>query len=241
MNMTHSESWNWTNSYKEIASLCVPKWSSVPDISDVSYCTNIWKNCTAFKINENVLHELQTVRNELIAHNAVGKLTDDETTRVFDAIKRVFKDKDVSPHINAHGLIKHLLLIKYQTSLTHLINTCSQTLEEAKAKLKDFTHNQKKQLRSLKCPERYVYRCFQFLIMALVMWWLFPTFPYSDNSLDEEWLFAEIQDSLEQTKSRGMLLLAQMGYGKSALISHLLCAKQNEKGRLIRDKVVAFH
>ncbi|XP_052767162.1 uncharacterized protein LOC128207967 [Mya arenaria] len=275
LNMTYSESWKWQNSYKEIASLCVPqKWSSVPTISDVSYCTNIWKNCTAFKINENVLQELQTVRNELIAHSSDGKLSDDETARVFDAVESVFKDRDVIPHIDAKNLTQHLLLIKNQapTALTHFIKTCSKTLEEAKAKLKDLdeipVQNQTKQRRILKYSERHVSRCIQGLIVALVIWWLFPTLQHSDYDkgcfqenyeypfqqdlpligyfkthkplIGREWLFAKIQDSLEQTKPRGVLLLAQMGYGKSALISHLLCAKRNEKGDTFETKWLHF-
>ncbi|XP_052768202.1 uncharacterized protein LOC128208695, partial [Mya arenaria] len=146
-------------------------------------------------------------------------------------------------------------------------------LEEAKAKLKDLdeipVQNQTKQRRILKYSERHVSRCIQGLIVALVIWWLFPTLQHSDYDkgcfqenyeypfqqdlpligyfkthkplIGREWLFAKIQDSLEQTKPRGVLLLAQMGYGKSALISLLLCAKRNEKGRHIRDKMVAFH
>ncbi|WAR20465.1 hypothetical protein MAR_002303, partial [Mya arenaria] len=239
--MTHSESWKWQNSYKEIASLCVPqKWSSVPTISDVSYCTNIWKNCTAFKINENVLQELQTVRNELIAHSSDGKLSDDETTRVFDAVESVFKDRDVIPHIDAKNLTQHLLLIKNQapTALTHFIKTCSQTTKSNKTK----AHFE---IFRAACISMYpgLNRCFQenYEYPFQQDLPLIGYFKTHKPLIGREWLFAKIQENIDQTKPRGVLLLAQMGYGKSALISHLLCAKRNEKGRHIRDKMVAFH
>ncbi|XP_053379718.1 uncharacterized protein LOC123526991 [Mercenaria mercenaria] len=58
-----------------------------------------------------------------------------------------------------------------------------------------------------------------------------------------KWLFKLFQRKLlhVKTSSRGIVSVAEFGYGKSAIISHLLCAKQGEKGRFLRDHVTAFH
>ncbi|XP_045163403.2 uncharacterized protein LOC123527795 [Mercenaria mercenaria] len=58
-----------------------------------------------------------------------------------------------------------------------------------------------------------------------------------------KWLFQLFERKLlhVKTSSRGIVSVAEFGYGKSAIISHLLCAKQGEKGRFLRDHVTAFH
>ena len=46
---------------------------------------------------------------------------------------------------------------------------------------------------------------------------------------------------MEETLKRHMILTANMGYGKSALISHLVCADKNEYGYAIRQEILAYH
>ncbi|XP_052816639.1 uncharacterized protein LOC128243122 isoform X2 [Mya arenaria] len=57
-----------------------------------------------------------------------------------------------------------------------------------------------------------------------------------------EWLFRELEDSvLKNDNLRGVMFLANIGYGKSAIIRHLLCAGEGEKGYELRQHVKAFH
>ncbi|XP_069111904.1 uncharacterized protein [Argopecten irradians] len=52
-----------------------------------------------------------------------------------------------------------------------------------------------------------------------------------------EWLIDKIQTSLFATPSRGILLTAEMGYGKSALVQHILCTE--ECG--LRKYILSYH
>lgn len=61
-----------------------------------------------------------------------------------------------------------------------------------------------------------------------------------------EWLLSNIDDELLSNSkrvqaSRGLVVVADFGYGKSAIVSHLLCAKKEQKGYNIRNHLVAFH
>ncbi|XP_053376351.1 uncharacterized protein LOC128547465 [Mercenaria mercenaria] len=58
-----------------------------------------------------------------------------------------------------------------------------------------------------------------------------------------EWLFetSELRLITPHQNSKGIALIAEMGYGKSAFVSHLLCSREGEKGYGIKSHVVAFH
>ena len=58
-----------------------------------------------------------------------------------------------------------------------------------------------------------------------------------------QWLLKDIETHIFQPSSngKGVLLTADMGGGKSAIVKHLLCSKENEKGNQITRSIVAFH
>lgn len=62
-----------------------------------------------------------------------------------------------------------------------------------------------------------------------------------DKLVGREWLLSELDEKMFFSK-RGVLLLAEMGYGKSAIVAHLIC--QSDKrfpGNWIHQHIVAFH
>ncbi|XP_033758085.1 protein TANC2-like [Pecten maximus] len=56
-----------------------------------------------------------------------------------------------------------------------------------------------------------------------------------------EWLIDKIQTSLIGTPSRGILLTAKMGYGKSTLVSHILCTSKLSSKSGIQNYILSYH
>ncbi|XP_053401919.1 uncharacterized protein LOC128557751 [Mercenaria mercenaria] len=58
-----------------------------------------------------------------------------------------------------------------------------------------------------------------------------------------QWLIEDLESTLvlPGNTENGIVLVAEMGFGKSAIISHLLCCKKGEVGHKVRNHIVAFH
>ena len=58
-----------------------------------------------------------------------------------------------------------------------------------------------------------------------------------------QWLFEELHTSLfnQSSMRKGVHLVAPMGYGKSAICKHLLCASGNSSASTLRRQIVAYH
>ncbi|KAL3852613.1 hypothetical protein ACJMK2_016232, partial [Sinanodonta woodiana] len=58
-----------------------------------------------------------------------------------------------------------------------------------------------------------------------------------------QWLLQTISEAIfkEDFYHTGVLLVADMGFGKSAVVSHIVCAESNQPGALLRTKLLAYH
>ena len=65
----------------------------------------------------------------------------------------------------------------------------------------------------------------------------------SRKFIGRQWLVKELQSKLFNSgfAKSGVVVTADMGYGKSAFVSQILCANESETGYDIRDKVIAYH
>ena len=65
----------------------------------------------------------------------------------------------------------------------------------------------------------------------------------SRKFIGRQWLVKELQSKLFHSdfKKKGILATADMGYGKSAFVSQVLCAHENEAAFVIKDKIIAYH
>ena len=64
----------------------------------------------------------------------------------------------------------------------------------------------------------------------------------NNRLVGRSWLIDEIREELfEENLKRHMILTANMGYGKSALISHLVCADEGDYGSDIRQHILSYH
>ncbi|WAR11854.1 hypothetical protein MAR_026034 [Mya arenaria] len=77
---------------------------------------------------------------------------------------------------------------------------------------------------------------------------LFPTSPllvdyfkHHGPLVGRVWLFQLLEEELNNTKKNGILLEADMGYGKSAIAAHITCAKEGDQGIELRKRLIAFH
>ena len=64
-----------------------------------------------------------------------------------------------------------------------------------------------------------------------------------DTFVGRRWLFDDLNADLlhSSTHGRGILLFAEMGYGKTSIASQCICANQSSVGYQIRKHVVAYH
>ena len=53
------------------------------------------------------------------------------------------------------------------------------------------------------------------------------------------WLYQEMDEALEQTKTRGVLLIGNPGSGKTAFVCQLLCSRTSSP--IIRDRILGYH
>ncbi|WAR11840.1 hypothetical protein MAR_026020 [Mya arenaria] len=77
---------------------------------------------------------------------------------------------------------------------------------------------------------------------------LFPTSPllvdyfkHHGPLVGRLWLFQLLDEELKNTNKNGILLEADMGYGKSAIAAHIPCAKAGDQGIELRKRLIAFH
>ena len=57
--------------------------------------------------------------------------------------------------------------------------------------------------------------------------------------IGRQWLYQEMDEILEQTESRGVLIIGNPGSGKTAFVCHLLCSKTSSQ--FIRDRILGYH
>ena len=69
----------------------------------------------------------------------------------------------------------------------------------------------------------------------------FGDFINSSNAefIGRQWLYQEMENVLEQTNKRGVLITGNPGSGKSAFLSHLLCSRTSSP--LIHDRILGYH
>ena len=72
---------------------------------------------------------------------------------------------------------------------------------------------------------------------------LFDYISYHTPLTGREWLFEELHPSLLDPSStwKGVHLVAPMGYGKSAICAHLICASGNSSAGILRQHIAAYH
>ncbi|XP_071129619.1 protein TANC2-like [Mytilus edulis] len=62
----------------------------------------------------------------------------------------------------------------------------------------------------------------------------------NQSMVQREWLLPILESKLDQT-NKGILLTADMGFGKSSIVSNIVCAKQDSVWRQLKRRVLAYH
>ncbi|XP_071178055.1 protein TANC2-like [Mytilus edulis] len=63
---------------------------------------------------------------------------------------------------------------------------------------------------------------------------------HSQSIVSRKWLVGIINEELASSE-KGIILTAEMGYGKSSIVSSIVCAKQSSEWHVIRKNVLAHH
>ncbi|XP_045173059.2 uncharacterized protein LOC123534734 [Mercenaria mercenaria] len=64
-----------------------------------------------------------------------------------------------------------------------------------------------------------------------------------DNQfVGRDWLFDALAEKIvNASKGRGVVMVADMGYGKSAVVAHMVCSKESDVSFKLRKRLVAYH
>ncbi|CAC5393573.1 ANKRD50 [Mytilus coruscus] len=62
----------------------------------------------------------------------------------------------------------------------------------------------------------------------------------NQSMVGREWLLPILESKLDQP-NKGILLTADMGFGKSSIVSNIVCAKQDSVWRQLKKRVLAYH
>ncbi|XP_060604422.1 uncharacterized protein LOC132757225 [Ruditapes philippinarum] len=320
-------SWNWPTSYESIAPYFLPHSWANQDFQDISTSCHIWDNCkNTFKIRQHVLNNLRECRNTFVAHNPRLRVTDLEKSKVFDALKDLFKDPDVMLHIDAQNCLSELdriekgdllsnslksifeALSRHSEDIVLLQNIADRVMESQNNLITSVRGIEERQnemerhlqeyhervIRMIMAKEEnignkkrngimlsFFYMAIFIAIFGIVLQFGFNymyygfkdkrkindnssykdclseeyTYPFKqdlpllgyiyDNEtiIGREWLYETMESKLISSNStfKGVAMIADMGYGKSSFVSHILCAKEKEKSYEIKSHVVAFH
>ncbi|XP_071177854.1 protein TANC2-like [Mytilus edulis] len=63
---------------------------------------------------------------------------------------------------------------------------------------------------------------------------------HNQSIVRRNWLIEEIDDKMA-TSETGIILIAEMGYGKSSIVSNIVCAEQSSDWYVIRKHVLTYH
>jgi Fe2+ transport system protein B len=123
-------SWDWPTSYESIAPYFLPQSWKNQDFQDISTSCHIWGNCKkVFKIHQHVLNNLRRCRNIVVAHNPILRVTDFDKSKVFDALKDLFKDADVMLHIDAKDCLSEIDRIEKSEFLLYSLKSVLEAIE----------------------------------------------------------------------------------------------------------------
>ena len=124
-------SWELPSNYESIAPYFLPTSWTHQDLQDIATSCHIWDNCkNEFKIRPFVLNNLRESRNTYVAHNPRLKVSDLEKAKVFDALKDLFKDPDVTPQIDVQECLAELDKIQKGDVLLNSLQCIFQNLSE---------------------------------------------------------------------------------------------------------------
>ncbi|WAR11732.1 hypothetical protein MAR_025912, partial [Mya arenaria] len=128
-------------------------------------------------------------------------------------------------------------------------DSCKVALDETGEALLPFTEDKLKDLHqqiSLQVGNQLV--CYQQCSCLQEYSPLLPTSPLLVDYFKQHgplvgrgWLFQLLDEQLNNTKKNGILLEADMGYGKSAIAAHITRAKDGDQGMEMRKRLIAFH
>jgi len=109
-------------------------------------------------------------------------------------------------------------------------------------------HPQKKRSKAFHSPLLLVLY-FYFLGCAIKRYddlWKLKYFDFSEfiksarsDFIGRHWLYQEVEQILEQTERRGVLLIGDPGSGKTAFLCHLLCSKTSSQ--FIHNRILGYH
>ncbi|WAR11844.1 hypothetical protein MAR_026024, partial [Mya arenaria] len=242
------QSWEWPKHHMNLVEVfMLQHWDKANmNASDLSVALTVWKKCSVFPATILPLaNKLKKSRNK-IAH---GKsLDENEKQTVFNNIKQVIQHADVVNCLQNPNEIQNRLtdlengeLFKSENELrtrqSFCIAVCIVLLAIALFYMISlyFTRPQiQSSMEKTGCLQEY-----SPLLPTSPL--LVDYFKQHGPLVGRRWLFQLLDEQLNNTKKNGILLEADMGYGKSAIAAHITCAKDGDQGMEMRKRLIAFH
>ncbi|OWF43982.1 uncharacterized protein LOC110458993 [Mizuhopecten yessoensis] len=229
-----------------------PDWwrTATPYTEDLCVTLHVFHNCTKFNIPIQTCNRVKSIRNALFAHGQL-QVNNVERKHALRDLITFLKQPEISITQSGKLAITQLYSLKSKCVIDHIIEGDPVGLQHhlvnvlkprdaAENTILDRSDNVKA-VRSCLSEET----CVPLTCTDPCLWE--PAFTF-DGYLEDrpvlfgrKWLVDKVQASLMTTPSRGIMLTAEMGYGKSTLVSHLICSGEQSHGIGLQKYLLSYH
>ncbi|WAR11837.1 hypothetical protein MAR_026017, partial [Mya arenaria] len=240
------QSWEWPKHYMNLVEIFMLQYWDKANMNagDLSVALTVWQKCSEFPPTLLPLADkLRTSRNKL-AHTQ--SLDNNAKQNVFNDIKQVIRNAEVVKYLENP--------LEIQNSITDLENGDLFQFENKLDEILKRTEEENERITTIDSKLNIVRedQAKSFIILSEIKWIeyspLVPTssllvkyFKHHKPLVGREWMFQFLDEQLKNTQKNGILLEADMGYGKSAIAAHIICANEDDKGMEMRKRLIAFH
>ncbi|WAR11847.1 hypothetical protein MAR_026027 [Mya arenaria] len=200
--------------------------------NDLSVALTVTKKCSVFPPTILPLADkLRKSRNK-IAHTT--SLDEHDNQTVFYNIKQVIQHADVVNYLQNPHEIQNIIndlengdLFKFENELKEIVkntNEVKKRLITLDTKLNMVHEDQSNTFRTIQ--RSVIATCMVALAAVLVS--VKPDLQRTFKILHFKPPMEKTEEELKKTKKNGILLEADMGYGKSAVAAHIICAKEGD-------------
>ncbi|WAR11747.1 hypothetical protein MAR_025927, partial [Mya arenaria] len=210
------QSWEWPKQHMNLVEVfMLQHWDKANmDARDLSVSITVWKKCSLFPARIFPFADnLRKSRNKL-AHSASLEIDNNDKQTVFHNINQVIQQADMVNYLQNS--------LEIQNDMNDLENGDLFKFEDELYEILNKTNQE----YSPSFPTSLL---------------LVDYFKHHGPLVGRIWLFKLLEEELKNTKKSGVLLEADMGYGKSAIAAHITCAKEGDQGMELRKRLIAFH
>ncbi|VDI10370.1 Hypothetical predicted protein [Mytilus galloprovincialis] len=228
-NWTCMDSAKWPIDPREFQKCFYPEWCfttrTTPNLVDVSVLVGCMINCTEFNKN---IDKVRKIRNE-VSHNST--VSDNKRTRYCQTLLNFLQTPDVIQYQESQDAV---------TTITALQQTCLKDIIEQRLIKEQILHELEFKLFGKRTIIEHVKRHYKeivsiFILLlstCLVVWFVPEVREHEEhvNFTGRQWLFKGIKERIDDSNTKGLLIIAEPGFGKTAAMVEIISKRHNFTG-----------